>query len=184
MPPSRTQVQSIPSASLAWAPSMRRRECIALLGVTVVGSVPAFAQQPTGVRQVALLSSFNENSAEVQVYIAALREGLAKLGWEEGRNIHIEFRWAGSDAELTRRLAKEVVGLRPDLLSRPTHPRPRRCYSLRAQSRSCFPISLIRSAKDLPLHWRGRVAMRPAWSISNPRWRASGSSSLENSCRP
>jgi ABC-type uncharacterized transport system substrate-binding protein len=95
-------------------PSMRRREFIALLGVTVVGPVPAFAQQP--VRQVAILSSFNENSAEVQVYIAALREGLAKLGWEEGRNIHIEFRWAGSDTELTRRLAKEVVGLRPDLI--------------------------------------------------------------------
>jgi ABC-type uncharacterized transport system substrate-binding protein len=95
---------------------MRRREFIALLGVTVVGPVPAFAQQPIGVRQVALLSSFNENRAEVQVYIAALREGLAKLGWEEGRNIHIEFRWAGSDTELTRRLAKEVVGLRPDLI--------------------------------------------------------------------
>src|SRR5262245_57892149 len=51
-PPSRTRVQSIPSASLAWAPSMRRREFIALLGVTVVGPVPAFAQQLTGVRQV------------------------------------------------------------------------------------------------------------------------------------
>ena len=89
-------------------PSMRRREFIALLGVTVVGPVPAFAQQPTGVRQVALLSSFNENRAEVHVYIVALREGLAKLGWEEGRNIHIEFVGQGpiqnSRGDLRKRL--------------------------------------------------------------------------------
>jgi len=96
--------------------SMKRREFITLFGVTVVGPLPAFAQQPTGLRHVALLTAFNENSAEVQVYIAALRDGLAKLGWVEGRNIRIEFFWAGSDTELLRRYAKELVGLRPDLI--------------------------------------------------------------------
>ncbi|HSV24512.1 MAG TPA: ABC transporter substrate-binding protein, partial [Xanthobacteraceae bacterium] len=49
-------------------------------------------------------------------WLAALRQGLEKLGWSEGRNIHFEFRWSGFDMELMQRQAKELVALQPDLI--------------------------------------------------------------------
>jgi putative ABC transport system substrate-binding protein len=48
--------------------------------------------------------------------VAAFRQGLAELGWVEGRNIQIEFRWPGADIERVGALAKELVGLKPDVL--------------------------------------------------------------------
>ena len=46
----------------------------------------------------------------------AFRQGLMELGWIEGRNIDIEFRWPGGDIERAQTFAKELVGLRPDVL--------------------------------------------------------------------
>ena len=66
-------------------------------------------------RRIGALMAASENDAEYQGFLAAFREGLQKLGWAEGRNIQIDARWAGLDTEATRRLAKELVGLQPDL---------------------------------------------------------------------
>ena len=57
-----------------------------------------------------------ENDPIAQNEIAAFREGLAGLGWQEGRNIKVEARWAAGDIELAERVARELVGLRPDVL--------------------------------------------------------------------
>ena len=46
----------------------------------------------------------------------AFHQGLMALGWVEGRNIRIEFRWPGGDVERARAFAKELVGLNPDVL--------------------------------------------------------------------
>jgi putative ABC transport system substrate-binding protein len=52
-----------------------------------------------------------------QARIAALREGLEKLGWTEGRNIRIDTRWTTTgDVESVQRFAKELVALQPDLI--------------------------------------------------------------------
>src|SRR6516164_433140 len=67
-------------------------------------------------RRIGALMAASENDAEYQGFLAAFREGLQKLGWAEGRNIQIDARWAGLDTEATRRLAKELVGLQPDLI--------------------------------------------------------------------
>jgi putative ABC transport system substrate-binding protein len=48
--------------------------------------------------------------------MAAFREALARLGWTEGRNIHVDIRWARSDVERMRALARELIELKPDLL--------------------------------------------------------------------
>jgi putative ABC transport system substrate-binding protein len=48
--------------------------------------------------------------------VMAFRQGLAELGWIEGRNIHAEFRWPGSDIERAQIFARELVRLGPDLL--------------------------------------------------------------------
>jgi len=48
--------------------------------------------------------------------VTAFQEGLKELGWIEGRNISIEYRWAAGDAERMRADAKNLVALRPDVI--------------------------------------------------------------------
>src|SRR6266516_4111310 len=96
---------------------MRRREFIRLLGgATVVWPLAAHAQQPDRMRRIGVLMGYPESDSEAQAYIAAFREGLQKLGWTEGRNIRIDYRWGGARAEVMQRFAKELVALQPDLI--------------------------------------------------------------------
>jgi putative tryptophan/tyrosine transport system substrate-binding protein len=97
---------------------LHRRKFIMLLG-GVAGAPPlaARAQQPERMRRIGVLMGYPDSDAAGQAYVAAFREGLQKLGWAEGRNIRIDFRWvAGSDAESMQRFAKELVALQPDLI--------------------------------------------------------------------
>src|SRR5262249_24421691 len=96
---------------------LRRRELIALLaGAAVAWPRAARAQQGSGMRRIGALMAASENDPEYQAFLATFREGLQKLGWAEGRNIQLDHRRAGLDPEATRRLAKELVGLAPDLI--------------------------------------------------------------------
>jgi putative tryptophan/tyrosine transport system substrate-binding protein len=60
--------------------------------------------------------NFASEDQEGQRRVAAFLLALQKLGWTEGSNIHTDVRWAGDDADLTRRYAEELVALAPDLL--------------------------------------------------------------------
>lgn len=95
---------------------MRRRDLIlGLGGAALILPLPARAQQRDQ-RRIGLLMSFSEADAEAQTYVAALREGLSQLGWNEGRNLAIDFRWAAGDTERMRAMASELVSLRPDAI--------------------------------------------------------------------
>jgi ABC-type proline/glycine betaine transport system substrate-binding protein len=77
---------------------MRRREFVTLLGgAAAAWPLAAHAQQPERMRRIAILMSTIDD-AEGQARIMALREGLEKLGWTEGRNIQIEARFGGGEA--------------------------------------------------------------------------------------
>jgi len=96
---------------------MRRREFIALLGGATAWPLAAQAQQGERTRRIGVLMGYAENDWEAQAWVAAFREGLQKLGWVEGRNIRIDFRWvAASDVKSMQPFAKEVVTLQPDLI--------------------------------------------------------------------
>src|SRR5438045_190758 len=96
---------------------MRRREFIAGLGSAVVAwPLGARAQQPERVRHVGVLMNVVQEDPGGVADVMAFRQGLAELGWIEGRNIHIEFRWPGGDIDRVQPFAKELVGLRPDVL--------------------------------------------------------------------
>jgi putative tryptophan/tyrosine transport system substrate-binding protein len=96
---------------------MRRREFIALLGgVTAAWPLAVLAQQPTGNRRLAVLLNLSENDVEAQRLLKAFREGLAQLGWIDGRNLRIDYRWAGGDVGRIRTFAKELVELSPDIM--------------------------------------------------------------------
>jgi putative ABC transport system substrate-binding protein len=102
---------------------MNRREIIATLGAAVVSPLSALAQSGGQMRSVGVLMSFLQDDPAGAADVTAFRQRLAALGWIEGQNIRIEFRWSGSDVERARVLAKELVALKPDvLLARSTPP--------------------------------------------------------------
>jgi putative ABC transport system substrate-binding protein len=97
--------------------SYKRREFITLLGgAAAVWPLAARAQQPERVRRVGVLMSGGERDPETQLRMGAFREGLQKLGWAEGRNLHIDYRWGGGSIERTRNYAAELVALKPDVI--------------------------------------------------------------------
>ena len=102
---------------------MKRREFITLLGGAAAWPLPARAQRAERMRRIGVLAPFAESDPGGQTRIAAIREGLQKLGWVEGRNIRIDIRWANpDDVESMQRFAKELVALQPDLILSPTTP--------------------------------------------------------------
>jgi len=97
---------------------MRRREFMALLGAAAVAwPLAARAQQTERVRRIGVLMGWPESDPEAQSERAAFLHELQQLGWAEGRNLHIDTRWATpADPESMHRLARELVALQPDLL--------------------------------------------------------------------
>jgi putative ABC transport system substrate-binding protein len=93
---------------------MRRREFIALLGGTAaVWPLVAHAQDQRA-RRIGILSSLEE--AENKIRIEPLLQELSRLGWSDGRNIRIDMRAAGANAEALRNYATELLALKPDVL--------------------------------------------------------------------
>jgi putative tryptophan/tyrosine transport system substrate-binding protein len=95
---------------------MKRRDVIALFGVAAVCPLPALAQQSERTRRIGVLSSLAETDVEAQAWDAAFRKRLAELGWIEGRNVRIDYRWGAGSVDRMRLFAKELVQLNPDAL--------------------------------------------------------------------
>jgi len=95
---------------------MRRREFIMLLScAAAIRPLAARAQQPERVRRVGVLVGLAENDPEMKERIAGLRQGLEKLGWVEGSNLRIDYRFAPAGAQ-ARLLARELIALQPDVI--------------------------------------------------------------------
>jgi putative ABC transport system substrate-binding protein len=94
---------------------MRRRQFITLLGGAMAWPLAARAQQPSGMRRIGALIDLAENDPEGQARIAAFQQGLAQLGWTDGRNVRIDIRWATSSDNL-RKYASELIALAPDVI--------------------------------------------------------------------
>ena len=93
---------------------MTRRAFISLLGGAAAWPLAARAQQP--MRRIGLLMATAENDPETQHRLAALRDGLQKLGWTEGRNLRSEYRWGENDLDRMRAGAEELAALKPELI--------------------------------------------------------------------
>ena len=95
---------------------MRRREFMAALGgLAATWPFAARAQQSDRMRRIGVLSPYAESDPEPKAWLATFREELEKLGWNEGRNVRFDYRWA-ADAESTQRFARELVALEPDAI--------------------------------------------------------------------
>ena len=79
---------------------MKRREFILLVGgAAAVWPLAAHAQQPERVRRVGVLSGSAADDQDSQVRLAAFQQWLQQLGWTDGRNVRIDYRWAAGSAE-------------------------------------------------------------------------------------
>jgi putative tryptophan/tyrosine transport system substrate-binding protein len=96
---------------------MQRREFITLLGGAVVAwPRAARAQQADRMRRVGVLEARAADDREGQARLAVFLQGLQELGWTDGRNVRIDYRWAAADADRYRTYAAELVALSPDVI--------------------------------------------------------------------
>ena len=95
---------------------MRRRNFLALAGGAATWPLAVRAQQATGMRRLGLLLNLSESDVEAQRLVKSFREGLAQLGWADGRNLRIDYRWTDGDVGRIKTFAKELVDLLPDIV--------------------------------------------------------------------
>jgi putative ABC transport system substrate-binding protein len=96
---------------------MRRRDFIKVIGgAAATWPVAARAQQVERIRRIGVMMGYAGTDPAAQAQVAALRQGLQKLGWEEGRNIRIDLRFPGGDAGVARAIIMELMSLTPDVL--------------------------------------------------------------------
>ena len=100
---------------------MRRRQFITLLGGAAAWPVAARAQRQERTRRVGVLMALAQTDPEAQVRAQAFEAGLRDLGWVDGRNLRLDYRWV-PDASRLRAQASQLVGLAPDFILAPTTP--------------------------------------------------------------
>jgi putative ABC transport system substrate-binding protein len=102
---------------------MKRREFITLLGgAAATWPLTARAQQPDRMRRIGYVTSNAESDPEPQLWVAAFRKGFEELGWTDGRNVRIDYRFGGGDPTLVPKLVKELIALRPEVIVAATTP--------------------------------------------------------------
>ena len=96
---------------------LKRRDLITLFGSAAAAwPLAARAQPAERMRRVGVLMGYAETDPAAQAQIAALREQLQKLGWDEGRNIRIDVRFPAADAGRVHAILMELKSLTPDVL--------------------------------------------------------------------
>ena len=102
---------------LSLGSDMRRREFITLLGgAAATWPLTAPAQQADRMRRIGVLLASTADDPDYQARIAAFQQGLQQLGWSDGRNVHIDTRWATTKPDDIRRHAAELAALAPDVI--------------------------------------------------------------------
>jgi putative ABC transport system substrate-binding protein len=94
---------------------MKRRQFIGLAGLLAAWP-SAHAQQTERIRRIGVLMNRVVEDADGQARLAAFQRGLQNLGWADGRNIRVDTRWSANDVDRTRKYAKELLALAPDII--------------------------------------------------------------------
>jgi putative ABC transport system substrate-binding protein len=95
---------------------IRRRDFITVLGGAAAWPLTARAQQGDRVRRIGVMMANSENDPEVKAFLSGLTQGLAELGWTDGRNLRMDVRWAAGNVDRMRVFAKELADARTELL--------------------------------------------------------------------
>lgn len=95
---------------------MRRRDFLAIWGIGGACATAARAEQDAQMRRVGVLMGYPEGDVQAQANVVALREGLERAGWIEGRNLLIDLRWTGADPNAARTYARQLIELKPEVI--------------------------------------------------------------------
>src|ERR1700741_101517 len=95
------------------AASMNRRAFIVLVGGAAAWALRPRAQQPNRMRRIGVLYAVTEDNVEGQARRAAFLQALQELGWTDGRNVRIDYRWGATDAELGHKYAANCLRSNP-----------------------------------------------------------------------
>ena len=102
---------------------MRRGEFITLLGGTAVAwPLAAHAQRPKQMQRIGVLLGLADGHPETRSRVTGFQKGLRDLGWVEGRNIRVDYRFAASDPSRIREYTAELIRLKPDVIVANTIP--------------------------------------------------------------
>jgi putative ABC transport system substrate-binding protein len=97
--------------------NLGRRDFITLLGgAAAAWPLAARAQRGDRVRRIGVLVPYGENDPVAKARISAFTQALGGFGWTDGRNVRMDLRWGGGDGNRIRALARELVGLQPDII--------------------------------------------------------------------
>ena len=148
---------------------MRRREFLSVLGGAAAWPISARAQQSNQVRRVGALIGGAESDPEFQARFAVFRQSLEKLGWSEGKNIRIDYRFTAASRERTEIFAKELVALQPEVIF----------------ASSTLPaVALQRESRTIPIVFgivSDPIALGFVVSLSRPGGNMTGFTPLESS---
>jgi putative tryptophan/tyrosine transport system substrate-binding protein len=147
---------------------MRRREFITLVSGAVALPLTAYAQKPDGVR-LGVLMPFATTDPSSKLDVAALVGQLQALGWTEGRNIRIDYRWAAGNAEQMEASAKDLVAQKPDVIF---------CRS------TLVTASLLKQTRTIPIVFSmvsDPIGERFVESLARPGGNATGFTNVESS---
>src|SRR5258707_15833314 len=96
---------------------MKRRDFIAFLGAAAAAwPLAVRAQQPERMRHIGMLNALGSDDPEAQARIAVFEQTLQQLGWVVGRNLKIEVRQLGGDADRLRSYVAEMIALAPEVI--------------------------------------------------------------------
>jgi putative ABC transport system substrate-binding protein len=150
---------------------MRRRDFIILVGGAATGwSLAAPAQQAERMRRLAVLVPFPKSDPVAQSALAAFMPAFAALGWSEGRNVQVDFRWADAGFDQMQTFAKELVALKPDAIF--------------AANGAPAVTALLQETRTIPIVFTGvsdPVALGFVSSLAKPDGNATGFSLYEPS---
>jgi putative tryptophan/tyrosine transport system substrate-binding protein len=147
---------------------MRRREFITSVSGAVALPLTAYAQKPDGVR-LGVLMPFATTDPSSKLDVAALVGQLQALGWTEGRNIRIDYRWAAGNAEQMEPSAKDLVAQKPDVIF---------CRS------TPVTASLLKQTRTIPIVFSmvsDPIGERFVESLARPGGNATGFTNVESS---
>jgi putative ABC transport system substrate-binding protein len=96
--------------------SIRRRDFISILGAAAASPLAARGQQRERVRRIGVFFPSTANDPAQMSEITALLQTLQELGWTDGRNLRVEFRWGAGSAEQYRKIAGDLMALAPDVV--------------------------------------------------------------------
>src|SRR5690349_17771790 len=146
---------------------MNRGDFASLLGrVAAVLPLPGYGQQPERMRRIGVLSYFNEQDQQFNVYLAAFLRQLEEFGWTVGKNLQVESRWTGCDAERIHQYAAELVTLAPDVILAPT-------------SSHVWPLQQITSSIPIVFVQVGGLGVSSIESVTGAAGNATGFTNFE-----